>query len=314
MAGSTHVHGRRGRCGHQREPAESVSDPITVFDPPPDTTPPTTPGQPSGTSTAAGRIDLSWSASTDQSPPITYRIYRDGGATSIGQTTGTTFADTGLVAGSIHTYTVDAVDAVTNVSQLSLASDPITVFTPPPFIFADDFSSGTLANWSGVTRLTIDTSQGSPTAPSARIQVSAQTAFARRAFASTAGRICVSERVNVQARGTGTFTLARFLTSSAAGIVRVYVNSAGALALRADVAGTTHATTVAVGSGWVLVELCGSVGANSTWDLYRNGVRIVNAWVANTGTTPVAQLQIGDNSAVTATMNLDDIVVDQAAG
>jgi alpha-tubulin suppressor-like RCC1 family protein len=381
----------------------------------PDTSPPTTPGRPAGTSSSAARIDLTWSASTDQSPPITYRVYRDGGISSIGQTTGTTFADSGLTAGSIHTYTVDAVDAATNVSQMSPASDPITVFTPvqdttpptqpgkpsgqslaqgtinlswgashddvsatltyrifrdgalagsvnsasvttvsfadtglapgsahtyvvvardaapnesppsdpsdaitvmsgPTAIFTDDFSSGTLSNWAGVTRVTIDSSQGAPAAPSARIQVSGQTAFARRAFAATAGPICVSERVNVQARGTGTFTLARFLTSSAAGIVRVYVNSAGALALRSDVAATTRATTVAVGSGWVLVELCGSVGASSSWDLYRNGVKIVSAWVANTGTTPVAQVQIGDTAAITATMNLDDVVVDQAAG
>ncbi len=128
------------------------SDPITVFTPVPDTDGPTTPGQPTGTSTSAGRIDLTWGASTDQSPPITYRIYRDGDTAPIGQTTGTTFSDTGLVDGSSHTYAVDAVDAVgetPNVSQLSPSSDPITVFTPPPFIFADDFSTGNFANWSG---------------------------------------------------------------------------------------------------------------------------------------------------------------------
>ena len=48
----------------------------------------------------------------------------------IGQTTGTTFGDTGLVVGSTHTYAVDAVDAATNPSQLSASSAPITVFTP----------------------------------------------------------------------------------------------------------------------------------------------------------------------------------------
>ena len=64
----------------------------------------------------------------------------------------------------------------------------------------------------------------------------------------------------------------------------------------------------------MLVELCGSVGSSSTWDLYRNGVKIVSAWVANTGTAPIAQLQIGDNAAMTATMNLDDVVVDQTVG
>ncbi len=60
-------------------------------------------------------------------PPITYRVYRDGGATSVGSTTATSFTDTGLAAGSSHTYTVDAVDAATNASAKSQASLPITV-------------------------------------------------------------------------------------------------------------------------------------------------------------------------------------------
>ena len=89
-----------------------------------DTSPPTTPGQPAGTSTVAGRIDLTWSASTDQSPPITYRIYRDGGASPVGQTTGTTFSDPGLVNGSVHTYTVDATDALKPRESAQLLVQP----------------------------------------------------------------------------------------------------------------------------------------------------------------------------------------------
>ena len=90
----------------------------------PDTTPPTTPGAPTGTSPTSDTINLSWSGSSDDSPPITYRIYRDGNSTPIGQTTATTFSDTGLTQGSIHTYTVDAVDAVNNVSAMSPVSAP----------------------------------------------------------------------------------------------------------------------------------------------------------------------------------------------
>ncbi len=82
--------------------------------PPADTTPPTQPGQPTGSSPSAGTIQISWTASTDASPPITYRIYRDGNPTSIGQTTSLTFMDPGLTPGTSHTYTVDAVDAVPN--------------------------------------------------------------------------------------------------------------------------------------------------------------------------------------------------------
>ena len=95
-----------------------------------DTTAPSVPGRPAGNSPSAGSIQISWAASTDPAPaslPITYRIYRDGGATSVGSTTTTSFTDTGLVAGSSHTYTVDAIDAANNASAKSQASLSITV-------------------------------------------------------------------------------------------------------------------------------------------------------------------------------------------
>ena len=40
----------------------------------------------------------------------------------------------------------------------------------------------------------------------------------------------------------------------------------------------------------------------------------MNAWAANTGTTPVGRIQIGDTGAKTWTANFDDVVVDTAAG
>jgi alpha-tubulin suppressor-like RCC1 family protein len=284
----------------------------------PDISPPTTPGQPSGQSLAPGTIDLTWDASHDDvSTTLTYRIFRDGtfvGSTTSASTTTVGFTDTGLTADSTHTYTVVARDAALNDSTESVPSEPITVVSTPAPIFADDFSSGTFAMWTSVTRLTIDGTLGSPSPPSARVQVSGLSAYARTTIASTSGPICISERVNVQSRGANAVILGRLLTSSGSGIIRVTVNASGVLQLYSDVSGVTRSSGVALGTGWVSVEMCGSVGSGSVWDLYRNGVRIVNAWSANTGATPVGQVQIGDNTAKTVTMNLDDVVVDGAAG
>ena len=91
---------------------------------------PTVPGKPTGTSTTPSSIDLSWSPSSDASA-ITYRVYRDGGTSPIGETAGTNWTDTGLVPGSTHTYTVEAIDAFGNESALSPASDAITTPLPP---------------------------------------------------------------------------------------------------------------------------------------------------------------------------------------
>ncbi|MEO8424620.1 MAG: LamG domain-containing protein [Actinomycetota bacterium] len=297
-------------------PLSPESDPITVFTPPPDNTPPTTPGQPTGTSTSAGQIDLTWAASTDDSPPITYRIYRDGGASPVGQTTGTTFADMGLEASSVHSYTVDAVDGSTNAnaSPLSPASGLITVFSPPTFIFADDFSTGNLANWSGVTRLTIDAAQGSSAAPSARALVSGQSAWAFRTLGATYASACMSVNVNASSLGGNTVDLLRLRTATDGPISRVMVNASGVLIFRSDVSGVQQTSGIALGNGWHNVELCGTVGAAGTWDLYRDGVMTLNAVVANTGTTPIGRIQIGDTAAKTFTINWDDVRLDLIPG
>jgi chitodextrinase len=278
----------------------------------PDTTVPTTPGKPSGSSQSQGTIDVSWTASFDDSPPITYRIYRDGGNTPIGSTTDTSFEDQGLAAGSTHTYRIDAVDVATNTSALSPASDPITVESAATF--AEDFASGDFSNWTAVTRLTIDTGQGSPNAPSAVGNPSAQSAFAYRDLGSTLPSACFSVNVNAASLGGNAMDLFRLRTAGGGPIAKSFVNASGTLVVRSDFSGTQQSSGVSLGSGWHNVELCGTVGASSTWDLYRDGVRIVNAWSADTGTTPIGRVQIGDTNAKTWTVNFDHVRLDQAPG
>ena len=84
--------------------------------------------------------------------------------------------------------------------------------------------------------------------------------------------------------------------------------------MRSDVSNTQNYSGAALGSGWHNIELCGTVGTSGTWDLYRDGAKNVDAWAANTGTTPVGRVEIGNALAVTATINVDDIVVDQTPG
>ena len=94
----------------------------------PDTTPPS---QPAGfTAAAAGSTgaNLSWTASTDNVAVTGYIVRR--GGTQIATPTATSFADTGLSAGTTYTYTVAARDAAGNVS--SAASASVTTAPPPP--------------------------------------------------------------------------------------------------------------------------------------------------------------------------------------
>ena len=273
------------------------------------------PGQPTGSSPAAGTIQIDWAASSDDSPPITYRIYRDGVSTPIASTTATTFTDTGLTPGNSHTYTVDAIDGV-NPSLPSAMSPPsasilVSAGTPP--IFFDDFSSGDFSNWTIATRLTIDGTTGSPAVPSARAQVTGLSAYAARDLSQLYPQACFSANVNV-ASGTG-IDLLRLRTALNGPIVRVVlVNAAGKLQIRSDVSSALINSGVVLGAGWHTIELCGTVGNATSWDLYRDGIRIVTGWVADTGTSPIGRIQIGDTSASTFTANFDDVRLDQQAG
>jgi hypothetical protein len=196
---------------------------------------------------------------------------------------------------------------------MSAASASILVSGAPAAIFEDDFSGGDLSAWTSVTRLTIDGAQGSPAAPSARANVTAQSAFAYRDLAGpVTGQVCMSLNVNL-ASGTGV-DLFRLRSAGNGALIKVFVAANGTIQIRSDFASSTRTTTIQFGTGWHSVELCGTVGTASTWDLYRDGVLIVNDWSVSTGTAGVTRVQIGDSAAKTFTANFDQIRLDQLPG
>jgi chitodextrinase len=83
-----------------------------------DTTPPSDPTNLTATANGSNRIDLSWTASTDNVGVTNYEIRRDGSTlTTIGNVT--TYADTNVAPSTSYTYTVRALDAQGNQSGFS---------------------------------------------------------------------------------------------------------------------------------------------------------------------------------------------------
>jgi hypothetical protein len=282
-----------------------------------DTTDPSRPGKPSGQSNAPGTIDLTWTGSTDNvSTTLAYHVFRDGaevGTVDSGQST-VSFRDTGLAGGSTHSYFVVAEDQAGNESQPSPTSDPIQVQSGTAAIFSDNFSSGNFSAWTSVNGLTIDAAVGDPAPPSARGNVSGQKGFASKTLSGTFNDICMSVRVNPSNLNGNSVDLFRLRTAANGPIVRVYANSSGVLWIRSDFSGEQRSSGTALSlDAWNRVELCGTVSPG-TWSLYRNGTRIVNGWTANSGTTPVGIVQIGETQLKTWTMNFDDVVVDRTVG
>ncbi|GAB3257234.1 fibronectin type III domain-containing protein [Nocardioides dilutus] len=89
-----------------------------------DTTRPTTPTALSATAVSATRIDLTWTASTDNVGVTGYRVERCQGAgctsfAQVGTPTATTYSDAGLTPSTTYRYRVRAVDAAGNLSTYS---------------------------------------------------------------------------------------------------------------------------------------------------------------------------------------------------
>ncbi len=101
---------------------------------PPDTTPPTMPTGLTATPVSMTQINLAWTASSDAESGIArYNVYRDN--VLVGQPTGTSFSDTGLMSGTTYTYEVSATNGAGLESGRSIAVSATTMAdTTPPTI------------------------------------------------------------------------------------------------------------------------------------------------------------------------------------
>ena len=175
------------------------------------------------------------------------------------------------------------------------------------------FSAG-LTNWSTVTRITQDVSIGSSSAPERPGNPTNQSAFAYADLSTTLTAVCVSANVNVSNRTTA-LDLIRLRTAANGGGREGVPGCSGSADRSIGLRQHSALSGGDLPTGWNRIEISGTgVTTSGTWDLYLNGSRIVNAWAANTGTTPVGRIQIGDTAAKTWTANFDDVIVDNAAG
>jgi hypothetical protein len=107
-------------------PGGSGSDSVTV-NVSTDTQKPTVPTNLQATAVSGTKVDLTWTASTDNVGVTGYKIYRNGGAAPIGTSTTTSYSDTTVSPSTAYTYEVSAYDAATNESD---KSSPASVTTP----------------------------------------------------------------------------------------------------------------------------------------------------------------------------------------
>ncbi|HEX5090526.1 MAG TPA: LamG-like jellyroll fold domain-containing protein [Nocardioides sp.] len=122
----------------------------------PDTSPPSAPTGLTATAVSATRIDLGWTASTDDVGVAGYRVERCTGAActnfaQVGTPAGVTFSDTGLAASTTYRYQVRAVDAAGNLGDYSSIVPATTPAAPDTT--APSAPTGLTATAVGTTRI-----------------------------------------------------------------------------------------------------------------------------------------------------------------
>ena len=257
-------------------------------DGPPDPDPPTAPGQPSGSSTHTGdhRAHVGRGRRRREHHADVPRLPRRGVAGGLDQQLfgDGSFTDTGLQPGSVHMYTVTALDGAYNESAPSAVSDPITVLSDPTADLHRRFLERDARE--------LDDGHAIHDRSAQRRRRTAERAGGRDRSARDVGedprrrttRTSASAGASTSQRGRVRSRSCACGPAASGPVGRVLVNDSGVLSVRSDVSGTTRASGVALGSGWHALEVCTTVGTAGVWDLYRDGVRIVNGWVANTGT------------------------------
>ena len=94
-----------------------------------DATAPTAPTNLAAAAVSSSRVDLNWTAATDNVGVAGYRVTRNGSV--IGTTTAATYSDTGLAPQTTYSYSVAAFDAAGNVSAGSTPASATTPAGPP---------------------------------------------------------------------------------------------------------------------------------------------------------------------------------------
>ena len=129
-----------------------------------DTGPPSAPSGLTATATSPTRVDLSWTASTDDQAIASYDVYRDGAFLATSNGPGTTYSDTSVTPSTSYSYHIIARDTAGKLSGPSTSAPATTPAGSPtpttqPFTAAADArvsesSAGT--NYGTATTLRVD--------------------------------------------------------------------------------------------------------------------------------------------------------------
>lgn len=279
---------------------------------PVDTTPPSAPGGLTGTATAPDRVQLAWTASSDDTGVMGYEVYRDG---SLLERVGpvTSAVDPSPTPGATHAYSVKALDAAGNTSEASSVN--VTVAS---VLFSDGFETGNFSRWSYRQNMVVQ-SGGAPSGSfSARAVSTGGAAHVRRNLTPGQSDFYWRFRFKISDKSSHSVYLTRLRTADNAVVGGLFLNPWSKLAWRNNSAGKTLFGPGPISQGvWHTVEVHAVIaGASSQTEVWLDGTKRSGLSTSDTlGTAPVTGFQIGESQALTGRsfdLSYDDAVLSKS--
>jgi chitodextrinase len=270
----------------------SQSSPVNVTTPAAgDTQPPTMPTGLAGTVISPTRVDLTWTASTDNVGVAGYTVYRNG--TVLANVGSTSFSDLSATANSTYSYRVDAFDAAGNHSAQSSAVN----VTMPGTIFSDDFETGNLSKWTTASGMTVQQQITYAGSWAARATSTGSPSYAYKSLGAATSELYYDGRVRVASQGNVNVSIARFKTASGGSIFSIFRLNNGKISYNNAITGvSTSGPQISTGS-WHEVEAHALINGNSSLvEVWLDGTKVITKTNEGLGTTGVGRVYIGDNS------------------
>jgi hypothetical protein len=305
--------GAQDRLYIQARHTNAIADVKVAFSDVVDTEAPSTPANPAAVAVSDRRVDLRWTASSDNVGVAGYTIYRNGTQLA---TTGvtTTYSDTTVTPATSYSYRVTARDAAGNVSALSAIA---TVTTPAPALFIDGWETGDTSRWTSTAGLAVQQQHVLSGWYAGRGTSTGSAAWAYKTLSSTQYDLYYQLRFKLLSKDANTLYLQRFRTSNGTSILGLYVSNTGKLGYRNDAGARSTTSTIAVTTGqWHTLQAHIRIDAASSTaglvEVWYDGTRIDALSKAEPlGTTPVGRVQVGENSTGRAyDVAFDDVIVD----
>jgi hypothetical protein len=186
---------------------------------------------------------------------------------------------------------------------------------PPPTLFADDFETGDLSRWTGVSGLRVDAAEvhGGSWAARASSGGNGAAAYATKQLSAAQGSLTTRLWFKVVSQGNNVIDLFKLRTAAGSALLTLFASQTGVLGYQNNVTTrSVYSRTPLSPNAWHQLEVRVTINdANSQVQTWLDGQPLADlSRTESLGTSPIGRLQLGENiGGRSYELALDDVAL-----